>query len=172
MSRLNVRRLNRILSMLFNEMRDLDDEGRDLPIRWNVCHMYSSSQLAKILALRRGVDLEVSAITAALHDIAVVITKKTEGHAEKAEKYVREVIDKYNNCNGENFPKITAEETELIVAAIIKHSDKDEYSEDAFIELLKDVDSLDRYLHGVKSEGPYLERCTRVLKELGIEGII
>jgi uncharacterized protein len=169
MSRLNVRRLNRIMSMLFNEMKGLDDEQRDLPIRWNVCHMYSSSQLAKILALKRGVDLEIAALTAALHDIAVVITKKTEGHAEKAEKYVEEAIEKFNNSNDESFPKITPEETELIVAAIIKHSDKEEYSDDVFIELLKDVDSLDRYLHGVRTEGAYLERSKRVLKEFGIE---
>jgi hypothetical protein len=28
---------------------------------------------------------------------------------------------------------------------------------------------LDRYLHGIKSEGEYLERINKVLKELGID---
>lgn len=49
---LSARRLNRILSILFSEMKDLSDEDRDLPIRWNVMHMYTSSQIAKILALK------------------------------------------------------------------------------------------------------------------------
>lgn len=45
---------------------------------------------------------------------------------------------------------------------------KETYTNDSFVELLKDVDSFDRYLHGVKTEGAYLERCNRVMKELGI----
>lgn len=65
---MDVRRVNRIVSMLLEEMRDLTDEGRDLPIRWNVMHMFSSSQLAKVLALRRGIDAELASIAAALHD--------------------------------------------------------------------------------------------------------
>ncbi|WP_427340755.1 hypothetical protein [Caloranaerobacter sp. DY30410] len=50
--RLPVKRLNRILSMLLLEMKDLSDEDRDLPIRWNIMHMYTSLQIAKILALK------------------------------------------------------------------------------------------------------------------------
>jgi uncharacterized protein len=49
------------------------------------------------------------------------------------------------------------------VNAIIQHSDKETNLGDSFVELLKDVDSLDRYLHGIKSEGAYLERINRVL---------
>ena len=50
--------------------------------------------------------------------------------------------------------------------AIVKHSEKDRNSNDPFVELLKDVDSLDRYFHGVKTEGAHLERCIRVMKQL------
>ena len=60
-------------------------------------HMYSSSQIAKILALRRGLDMKLASIAAAIHDIAVIITKRAQGHAENAEIYVREVVAKYNN---------------------------------------------------------------------------
>lgn len=87
MAQLNVKRVNRLLVTLFEEMRYLDDEGRDLPIKWNMMHMYSSSQLA---------------------------------------------------------------------------------TDDSFVELLKDIDSLDRYLHGIKSEGAYIDRCKEVFNELGI----
>ena len=167
--RLSVRRLNRILAMLFYEMKDLPDEGRDFSIRWNLMHMYSSSQLAKLLAMHRGMDPELAGIAAALHDIGVVMTKKHEGHAEAAEKYVCDFIEKYNFESGAKLQSVTKEEMDKVVKAIVKHSEKGVYSSDPFVELLKDVDSLDGYLHGVKSEGARLERCKRVIEELGIK---
>lgn len=35
-------------------------------------------------------------------------------------------------------------------------------------ELFKDVDSLDRYLHGIETDSAYLKRCNKVLKELNM----
>jgi uncharacterized protein len=169
---LDVRRVNRITSMLLEEMRTLTDEARDLPIRWNIMHMYSSSQLAKVLVLRRGMGeqvAELAAIAAALHDIAVVATKKHDRHAEVAGEYVRDAIAKYNNGPWTHLPKVTKEEEDMLVKAIVRHSEKDVYTSDPLTELLKDVDSLDRYLHGAKTEGAYLERCNRVMAELGIK---
>ncbi len=168
MSKLDVKRVNRILAMLFDDMRTFSDEERDLPIRWSVMHMYSSSQVAKLIALRRGMDMELASVAAALHDIAVIISKKTEDHAEKSEEYVRAMIAKYNNQWSHKLPIITLEEENILVTAIKQHSDKETYSEDAFVELLKDIDSVDRYLHGIQSEGAYIERCNRVFAELGI----
>jgi len=168
--RLSFRRLNRILTMLLADMKDLTDEGRDFPIRWNIMHMYSSSQLAKLLAMHRGIEPELAGIAAALHDIGVVVTKKHEGHAEAGEKYVYEFIEKYNHESRAKLPPVSKEETEKVVNAIIKHSDKETNSHDPFVELLKDVDSLDGYLHGVKAEGARLERCKMAIKELGIKG--
>jgi len=167
--RLSVRRLNRILSMLLSEMKDLTDEGRDFPIRWNMMHMYSSSQLAKLLAMHRGMDPELAGIAAALHDIGVVMTKKHEGHAEAASPYVYDFLERYNQESGAKLSKVTKEEMDAIVKAIIQHSEKEINSNDPFVELLRDVDSLDAYLHGVESEGGRLERSKRVMKELGIE---
>lgn len=43
-------------------MKDLADDGRDLPVRWHIMHMYSSSQLAKLLAMRRGIEPELAAV--------------------------------------------------------------------------------------------------------------
>ncbi len=167
--RLSVRRLNRILTMLLSDLKNLTDEGRDFPVRWNIMHMYSSSQLAKLLAIHRGMEPELAGIAAALHDIGVIMTKKHEGHAEAAEKYVYEFIEKYNCESGRKLPPVTKEETDKVVKAIVEHSDKEASSNDPFVELLKDVDSLDGYLHGGKAEGARLERCKKVMKELGIE---
>lgn len=167
--RFSVRRLNRILTMLLSEMKDLTDEGRDFPIRWNIMHMYSSSQLAKLLAMQRGMDPELAGIAAALHDIGVVMTKKHEGHAEAAPPYVNDFLGRYNRELGTKLSKVTEEETEAVVKAVVQHSEKESNSNDPFVELLRDVDSLDAYLHGVEIEGGRLERCKKVMKELGIE---
>jgi uncharacterized protein len=167
--RLPVRRLNRILAMLLLEMKDLNDEGRDLPIRWSLMHMFSSSQLAKLLAMRRGIDPELAGIAAALHDIGVVMAKKHEGHAEAAPPYVYDFLRRYNRESGARLSKVTEEEMEAVVKAVVQHSEKELNSNDPFIELLRDVDSIDAYLHGVKIEGGRLERSKRVMKELGIE---
>jgi uncharacterized protein len=130
--RLSVRRLNHILAMLLADMKDLADEGRDFPIRWNIMHTYSSSQLAKLLAMYRGIEPELAGIAAALHDIGVVRTKKHEGHAEAAEKYVYEFIEKYNLESGAKLPPVNKVETEKVVKAIVKHSDKETNSHDPF----------------------------------------
>lgn len=167
--RLSVRRLNRILTMLLSEMKDLTDEGRDFPIRWNIMHMYSSSQLAKLLAIHRGIDPELAGIAAALHDIGVVMSKKHEGHAEAAAPYIHGFIERYNRESGTKLSGVTQEEMEAIVRAIVQHSEKELNSEDPFVELLRDVDSIDGYLHGVEVEGGRLKRCKRVMRELGIE---
>jgi uncharacterized protein len=167
--RLSVRRLNRILTMLLSDMKDLTDEGRDFPIRWNIMHMYSSSQLAKLLAIHRGMEPELAGIAAALHDLGVVMTKKHRGHAEAAPPYVYDFLGKYNRELGTKLTKVTEEEMEAVVKAVVQHSEKELNSNDPFVELLKDVDSLDGYLHGVKAEGARLERCKKVMKELGIE---
>jgi len=167
--RLSVRRLNRILAMLLLEMKDLTDEGRDLPIRWSLMHMYSSSQLAKLLAIHRGIDPELAGMAAALHDIGVVMTKKHRGHAEAAPPYVYDFLGRYNRELGTKLTKVTEEEMEAVVRAVVQHSEKELNSNDSFVELLRDVDSLDAYLHGVEIEGGRLERCKKVMKELGIE---
>jgi uncharacterized protein len=131
--------------------------------------MYSTSQLAKLLAMHRAIDPELAGIAAALHDIGIVKTKKHEGHAEAGEKYVYEFMEKYNVESGTKLASVTKGELEKIVKAIVNHSDKETNSNDPFVELLKDVDSLDGYLHGVKAEGARLERCKIAMKELGIK---
>lgn len=158
--------------MMLENMKEMDDDGRDLPIRWNIMHMYTSSQLAKLIALRRGMDMELAAIAAALHDIAVIVAKKKEKHAENAEPFVREQIRIYNENEVNVFKglRITKEEEDLLVKAIVLHSDKETESEDELVELLKDSDSVDRYLHGVKTDEAYARRCRRVFDEFGIEG--
>ena len=114
-------------------------------------------------------DPELAGIAAALHDIGVVMTKKHEGHAEAASPYVYDFLERYNQGSGAKLSKVAKEEMDAIVMAIIHHSEKELDSKDPFVELLRDVDSIDAYLHGVEIEGGRLERSKRVMKILGIE---
>lgn len=166
---MKVKRLNKILEMLFEEMNVLTNEGRELPVVWDVMHLYSSLQVAKILAMKRGLNFEIAAIAAALHDVGVVVTKKTENHAKNGEKYVRQIINDYNQIiTNDNF-LITNSELEIIANSVAKHSEVEIFSEDPYVELLKDVDSFDKYLHGIGTEGDFLMRSKKVIEELGLQ---
>lgn len=166
---MKVKRLNKILEMLFEEMNVLINEGRELPVLWDVMHLYSSLQVAKILAMKRDLDLEIAAIAAALHDVAVVATKKTENHAKNGEKYVRQIIHDYNQIITNDKLQITSNELEIIANSVAKHSEVEIFSEDSYAELIKDVDSFDKYLHGLETDGYFLIRSKKVIEELGLQ---
>jgi uncharacterized protein len=51
--KIDMRRSGSLQAMLLNEWKHLDNEGRDLKIEWNIMHMYSSAQLAKLLAIKK-----------------------------------------------------------------------------------------------------------------------
>ena len=38
-------------------------------------------------------------------------------------------------------------------------------------ELLKDVDSLDRFLYGIEKKGAYRKRCRKVLEEIDLTNL-
>jgi uncharacterized protein len=165
---MKVKRLNKILEMLFEEMNVLINEGRELPVLWDVMHLYSSIQIAKIVAMKRGLDIELAAIAASLHDVAVIATKKTEDHAKNGGKYVRQIIHDYNQIITNDKLEITDSELEIIITSITKHSEVEIFSEDSYVELLKDVDAFDKYLHGIETEGYFLIRSKKVINELGL----
>ena len=161
--KLAMKRLNRILSYLFNDIKNLSDEDRDLPMRWSAMHMYSTSQLGVLVALKKGLNPELLGIIAALHDIGAVKTKRRENHAKNASKYVYEIIELYNSTLRGNLPVINESEVNIIHEAIINHSDKGIKSEDPYIEAMKDIDSLDRYLHGIETKGDHLTHLNNML---------
>lgn len=166
---LNMDRVNTLQTTLLNKWRPLKNEGRDLPVEWNIMHMYSSAQLAKLLGSKRGLDPELCGIIATLHDIAVVQSKSRVDHAKRSEPYVREMVNYYNDLVAESPLKILDWEVETIIESVINHSDKSTYSPDVYVELMKDVDALDRYLYGIKTDGAYKIRSEKTCKELDIQ---
>jgi uncharacterized protein len=112
--------------------------------------MYSTTQLGKLFALKRGLDPEFAGLVCAFHDIYTLHTGEYENHDEKAGSYVQEIVDEYNKRWGEKLGVISNEEVNGIILAIKGHSDKVEITDDPYAELLKDVDTVDAYFHGLK----------------------
>jgi uncharacterized protein len=168
---LSVWRLNQIIGIIYSRVKDLSIAEPELPLVWNVKHTFSIMQLAKILALKRNVDPELAALAGIFHDIYILYTGKEEEHGPNAEPFIREIINEYNNSRLDTLPPVTNEELEQIVTAIAVHSDKVSKSDDPLTELLRDVDVLDGYLHGLtqgRSNGRK-ERLIKVFEELELD---
>ena len=123
-------------------------------------HSNGCSQLAKILAIKRGVDVELSAIIGLLHDIGKVFTGKKENHANDGFIPSKELLEKVGGFSND--------EIDLISNAIKNHSDKDKVGNWAD-EIAKDVDVIDCNLLGkVFNKEHHDKRVEKVRKELGI----
>ncbi len=136
---------------------NLPDSKRDSSIVFELKHSSGCCQIARILAQRRNMDIEISEVVAVLHDIYVIVEGKYENHgplgAPIAEKILREV-------NG-----FSEKEIETITQAVYHHSEKEIYSDDPYTELAKDADVFDCSLYK-NSEGAYrIHKPENIFKE-------
>ncbi|MHA1667624.1 MAG: HD domain-containing protein [Candidatus Heimdallarchaeaceae archaeon] len=166
---LSMKRLNKILALLLEEIFALEPIERDQPLDWSINHMFSCSQLAKLLAKNRGIDIEIAGIAGAIHDLSIIRTGKFENHGIDSGPLVKQFLQEYNRKFGEEYGKISDKEIEIVVEATIHHSEKEDFSPNTFNELIKDADSLDRFLHGKRTYDFYTQRCRKALFELNQE---
>ena len=142
------------------------DDEKDVSVEWIILHLATASQLAHLLALKRGksgADLELARVAGMLHDIGLLVNMGMEHkHAvngyEKAKEILREVSG------------FSDEEIGLIANAVAKHSEKDKIG-NWLEELMKDTDVLDCTLHG-SDFSPFehhFKRVKSIEKELGIK---
>jgi len=171
---LPVWRLNLVIEIITDRYREIPDKKREIPLVWSIMHMYTTTQLAKILALKRNLNPELAGLVCIFHDVYTLHTGEYRNHGAKAEPYIKEIIAEYNEKWGSELGYITVEETTLIINSIAVHSDKLMVSNDPYTELLKDVDSLDAYLHGMEplESNGRLDRVNSTLKELGFPQIL
>jgi uncharacterized protein len=168
---LPVWRLNQVLTIIQERIQKLSDEGRWAPIVWSSMHMYSTTQLAKLVALSRGLDPEFAALVCAFHDIYTLHTGEYEDHDVRAAEYIPEIVAEFNQRWGSKLGEISDEEVERIIQAIKGHSNKIVIVDDPYAELLKDVDSLDAHLHGMepRQESGRRMRVNKVLSEFHLQ---
>ena len=168
---LPVWRLNRILSLIQKRIQILSETEREIPIVWSTMHMYTTVQLAKLIAIQRKLDPELAGLVCAFHDIYSLLTGKYKDHGILAEKYIREIIAEYNEIAREELPLITIAEIECIISSAKVHSEKMIKEENEYSELLKDVDSLDSYLAGTSPgrKSGRIPRINRLFEALNID---
>jgi uncharacterized protein len=170
---LPVWRLNLVQEIITNRIREIPNKNREVPLVWSIMHMYTITQLAKILALKRNLNPELAGLLCVFHDIHTLHTGEHRDHGLKAEPYIKEIIGEYNERWGSELGYVTEDETVQIVDSLAVHSDKLAIVDDPYTELLKDVDSLDAYLHGMEplESNGRLDRVNSTLEEFGLPRI-
>lgn len=135
-----------------------DEEER----RCGFVHLYGVAEACVLLALRRGLDVQLCAVAGMLHDIWTYQTGDPTDHARlgalEAERILRD--------SG----SFTPDEIAVVCEAIFHHRDKETYH-DKMSELLKDADVLQHYLYNPaqRVEPDEQQRLLCILDELGIE---
>ncbi len=163
---LSMPRLNKILNILLEEITQMEDFERDQPLTWSMKHMFSCSQISKLIAASRKLDIEIAGIAGAIHDLFLIRTGIFEDHAPKGGPLVKDFLSKFNQTYGEEFGYFSEKEIEIIYQATILHTDKTNYTNDEIVELTKDADALDRFLHGKDIPKHYIPRYKAALKDL------
>lgn len=164
---LRTERSHKIIQYFLERSKGWSAEGRDFSIYWSTAHMMTAAQTMRLLALARGLDPEISAIAGAIHDIATMESGKSERHAARAPEFIDSLISDYNAKN-EGDP-ISGQELSLLKKIIPQHSDKTIISDDPYVELLKDADAIDRYLHGVETKKQEVPRLVKAFSSIGID---
>lgn len=149
----------------------LPDSQRDSSIAWELKHHAGVTQMARLLARKRGLPIDVCTVGALLHDIYVILHGKYQDHAHKGGPIAVEILSQIGG--------FSPEELDQAYRVVYHHSDKDIRSSDRLREFGKDADILDIFLY----PGPfgeyllikslplfyhYLDRAIGVWEELGI----
>ncbi len=161
-------RLEKIQSLVLEELEAKRDISRDQPFSWSLKHVISCSQICKLLAAARGLDSEIAGIAGAIHDLAIIRTGRFEKHGPVGAPMVAEFLQNYNIEFGNECGNISQEQIDKIVQATQNHTYKTEFTENEFDELIKDADSLDRFLHGKETYDFYYTRSEKALTDIGL----
>lgn len=152
-----INHLEQVYDLLDHLEREISE--RDYPIAWERIHATSCAQIGRLLAEKRGIDLELAALACSLHDIGRWYTGRQVNHAQHGEEPLRRFLE------NQTLPVAMKEE---IVQAVIHHSEKENVG-DPLEELVKDADILDCYLHGDEIKKPFhVARLENLLKEMRI----
>lgn len=147
------------------------DSQRESSIVWELKHSSGCLQIAKILAEKRNLDVELAEVAAVLHDIYVIIHGKYKDHAKLGAPIAEKLLQEIGG--------FSSKEIEIITLAITHHSEKDIYSDNPYIELIKDTDVFDCSLYkGAEGEyrltkkeplfQEYIKRIKKIRQELGL----
>lgn len=150
---------------------NVPDSQREDSIVFELKHAAGCTQIARILAQKRKLNVEIADTASTLHDIYVIVHGTYKNHAKLGAVIAEDIMKEIGGFEKEEIKKITQ--------AVAHHSEKEVYSDDPYIELVKDVDVFDCSLYkGAegfykihKSESifnEYVNRIKKVREELGL----
>ena len=125
-------------------------------------HLYGVSLAATMIAKKRGLDPELAAMAAMLHDLHAYKTGSYDDHAHKGAALAGEILGELKLTN--------EEETEMICSAIYHHDDK--LVVDAPMdEVLKDADVIHHCMNDLSKAVKDKEkaRFEALCREFGME---
>ncbi len=138
--------------------RQRDAEER----RCGFVHLYGVAAICALLAVRRGLDPQLSAVAGMLHDISSYRTGDSTDHARLSAIEAESIM----TASGE----FTEDESALVCEAISRHGAKDR-TDAEMAEVLKDADVLQHYLYNpaltdTRQVSARPGRLSRILREL------
>lgn len=150
---------------------EVKDDNHESSAVWEMKHSSGCVQIARILAQKRGLDMSLAETASLLHDIYVIVHGKYADHAKLGAPIARKMLEQTGG--------FSKKQIDTIVRAVAHHSEKEIYSNDPYIELVKDVDVFDcslyrgsykyYYLHKPpKIVDHYIKRVKSVRSELGL----
>jgi uncharacterized protein len=151
-------RIERVRQVVDEILRaQADEEWR----RFGFVHLYGVSHFCALLALKRGLDVELGTIAGMLHDLWAIKTGDPTDHGRRGAPLAREILSGLD-CFAEG-------EMATICQAVAHHREKGEVH-GAYDELLKDADVLHHRFYNALF--PQIEkeraRLSALYKELGI----
>jgi uncharacterized protein len=123
-------------------------------------HLYGVSTTCALLALQRGLDVQLAQVAGMLHDLSTYQRADSADHDRLSAQAARRLLG--------GLGLFTQQETEVICQAILHHRAKDEVHA-PMDELLKDADALQHYLYNpsFRQQADEEPRIAAVLAELG-----
>jgi uncharacterized protein len=137
-----------------------DNENR----RCAYLHLYGVSQACALIALKRGVNVELATMAGMLHDLHTYKTGNHNNHAVLGALLAREVLDELQITN--------PDETDMLCSAIHNHSSKDrKFSK--LDEVLIDADVMQHVLYNYSA--PIMEhekkRFANLVEEFSLNDV-
>ena len=147
--------IRKVVDNILMEQSDLEER------RCGYVHLYGVSSNCSLLALKRGVNIELCAISGMLHDISSYKMSYSLDHAKLGSIEARKILNELNCFN--------EEEIDTICVSIFNHSSKQDVG-NVYDEILKDADVLQHYLYNTNfliNENEK-HRLNTIFTELGI----
>ena len=154
MSRL--KELRRIVDAELNRMEDIDKHNGAIN------HLYGVSLAATMIAKKRGLDPELAAMAAMMHDLAAYKSGSYEDHAHRGAELARGILGELGLTD--------EKETETIWSAIYHHDDRLTV-DGPMDEVLKDADVIHHCMNDLSKAVKDKEkaRFEALCREFGME---